>query len=69
MKITVSLTIEVNPESYAECYGEEYNKKNHNQAIKDDAHYCVEQSLTDWFDRIGFEGKVVNPKFIDTRGV
>ena len=64
MKIKVSVTIDVNPKSYAECYDEEYTK-NHNQVIKNDATHCVEQSLTDWFDRIGFEGKVVNPKFME----
>ena len=64
MKIKVSLTIDVDPKSYAKCYDEEYTK-NHNQFIKNDATHCVEQSLTDWFDRIGFEGKVVNPKFIE----
>ena len=62
MKIKVSVTIDVDPKSFAECYGENYNE-NYNQVIRDDASHCVEQSLTDWFNRIGFEGKVVNPKF------
>ena len=60
----MSLTIDVDPKSYAACYDEEYTK-DHNQVIRDDANHCVEQSLTDWFDRIGFEGKVVNPKFME----
>ena len=66
MKIKVSVTIDVDSKSFAECYGEDYSKKQ-NRFIRDDANHCVEQSLTDWFDRIGFKGKVLNPKFVDLK--
>ena len=63
MKIKINITIDVDTKSFAECYGEDYSKEQ-NQFIRDDANHCVEQSLTDWFDRIGFKGKVLNPKFL-----
>ena len=44
MKIKVSVTIDVDSKSFAECYGEDYSKEQ-NRFIRDDANHCVEQLL------------------------
>ena len=58
MKIKVSVTIDVDTKSFAECYGEDYSKEQ-NQVARDDAKHQCEQVLEGWFDSIGFEGKIL----------
>lgn len=66
MKIKVSVTIDVEPKSFAEAYGEVYEKcRSHDAVIREDANSIVEWSLHEWIQRIGFEGRVVNPKYIE----
>jgi hypothetical protein len=65
MKIKVSVTIDVEPSSFAEAYGEVYGKcRSHDAVIREDANSIAEWSLHEWIKRIGFEGRVVNPRHV-----
>ena len=66
MKIKVSVTIDVDPKSFAEAYGEVYEKcRSHDEVIREDAAEIAEWSLHEWIKRIGFKGRIVNPKYIE----
>ena len=65
MKIKLNITIDVMPESYAAAYGEFYDPKVTPKQIKDDALMWTEEALVDWFQRIGFAGRIENPKHFE----
>ena len=59
MKIKINMTIDVDTKSFAACYGEDHIKEIHEKTSAEDAQLCCEQALNDWFNSIGFEGKIL----------
>ena len=59
MKIKINITIDVDTKSFAACYGEDHIKEIHEKTSVEDAQLCCEQALNDWFNIIGFEGKIL----------
>jgi hypothetical protein len=67
MKIKLNIELDVLPETYAEAYGDYYDKRVTPKLIKEDALHCAEQALADWFHRIGFAGRVIDPQHVEQR--
>ena len=64
MKVKLEITLEVNPVSYADAYGDPYDPKSTPKAMENDALHCAEQALADWVHRIGFHGTIVDPQYV-----
>ena len=64
MKKTVTLKVqfEYDSKSLAESYGEE-DTKEHREYAESQAQMCAEYSVHQMIQRMGFEGKVINPTF------
>lgn len=68
MKIKLEINMDVNPQSYADAYGDFYDPKLTRSTLKDiekDALECTEQALVEWVHRIGFAGTIVDPQYVE----